>query len=115
MQQRLADLRTEFDMARELADDLAAEYKAVWQEADRCRDQFGSLRVSLHEVTCLDTDVDTRLVAQAVARADRRMVAAHQAELRARARLDWATNRCEALRATLKAAEYLAEQEVAQR
>lgn len=120
MQQRLADLRTEYDMARELAEDLKAESEAGWQEFERCRDEFRTLRALGRVVDDFNDgdahdDVDDRLTGQAVMVARARMEAAHQARLRASCRFSWARKRCEALRATLRAAEYLAEQGEASR
>jgi hypothetical protein len=113
-QQRLSDLKTEFEMASDLAAQVEVENDAAWQEFERLLDEFRSLRSTLGDVDALmdDDDVDSRLVERALATARERMEAAHHARLLASSRLVLARKRRDGLRTTLRAAEYLAEREV---
>ena len=108
-QQRLADLKTEFEMAQQLVGELEAQNEVGWREFERLRDEFRSLRSSLGDVADLkdEGDVDSRLVERALATARERMEAAHRARLLASSRVVLARKRRDGLRATLRAAEYL--------
>lgn len=113
--QRLADLKTEFEMTQQIVRDLEAEWKERGKESKRCSDKYSSLLIEHLSVQGVDAqddnDVDLLLVAEAVTTARALLVDAKQAEGKAFSSYTRAVSRSNALRATLRAVEYLAGRE----